>query len=75
MNTTDYLRDYTAPRAVLVGVMFVAAVLLRMPAVLLAIAVHILDRCAERLMTWIAQIPPVPTRMETATATARRYQR
>ncbi|GAA4613037.1 hypothetical protein [Saccharopolyspora hordei] len=74
MNSTDYVRDYTAPRALLVGAMFVLAVALRMPAVLLAIAVHVLDRCSDRLMTWIDRIPPAPTRV-VAAATARRYQR
>ncbi|KAA5829559.1 hypothetical protein F1721_24905 [Saccharopolyspora hirsuta] len=74
MNSTDYVRDYTAPRAVLVGAMFVVAVVLRMPAVVLAIAVHALDRGSDRLMAWIDRIPPVPARMATV-ATDRRQRR
>lgn len=62
MNSTDYLRGYTAPRAVVVGVLFVLAVFCRVPAVVLAIAVHVCDRTAEGLLGVIARIPPAPIR-------------
>ncbi|GAA4890943.1 hypothetical protein [Saccharopolyspora cebuensis] len=66
MNSTlDYLRGFTAPRAVLVGALFTVAVLARIPAVVLALGVHVLDRAAERLLGWIACIPPVPVRTVT----------
>lgn len=65
MNSTDYLRGYTAPRALLIGVLFLAAVLFRVPAVALAMGVHVLDRVADRLLSWIAVIPPAPVRVVT----------
>lgn len=74
MTSTDYLRGYTAPRAVLVGALFVLAVACRMPAVLLAVAVHVLDRCAERLLAAVSQIPPAPVPVVTS-PTARRCAR
>ena len=66
MNSTDYLRRYTAPRALLAGLLFITAVLLRIPAMVLAIGVHVLDRSADRLMGWISAFPPAPTRFVTA---------
>jgi hypothetical protein len=70
VNSTDYLRSYTAPRALLIGVLFMVATSFRVPAVALALAVHVLDRCADRLLGWIAQVPPAPIRVVT---TARRW--
>ncbi len=76
MNSTDYLRGYTAPRALLAGLLFITAVLLRVPAVVLAIGVHVLDRSADRLMGWISALPPTPARFVTApTSSRRRYAR
>ncbi|GAA2778238.1 hypothetical protein [Saccharopolyspora taberi] len=71
MNSTDYLRDYTAPRAVLVGVLFLTAVLFRMPAVVLAMVVHVLDRGADRLLAVAGQVPPAPVRTVTRRGRAR----
>ncbi|MCA1228653.1 hypothetical protein [Saccharopolyspora sp. 6M] len=66
MNSTlDYLRAYTAPRAFWVAALFTVAVLVRVPAVALAFGVHVLDRTAERLLGWIARIPPQPVRTVT----------
>lgn len=62
MNSTDYLRGYTAPRALLVGVLFALAVAFRIPAVVIAVAVHVLDRCADRLLAWISTLPRTPAR-------------
>ncbi|PRW62130.1 hypothetical protein [Actinopolyspora mortivallis] len=63
MTSTDYLRGYTAPRALLVGTLFLLAVACRLPAVVLAIAVHVLDRLSDQLLTATAAIPAVPTRV------------
>jgi hypothetical protein len=62
VNSTDYLRGYTAPRAFLVGVLFALAVAFRIPAVVIAVAVHVLDRCADRLLEWISTLPRTPVR-------------
>ncbi len=75
MNSTDYLRGYTAPRALLVGTLFITAVLCRIPAVVLAVGVHVLDRCADRLMAWISQLPPAPARHVAGRRRERRYAR
>ncbi len=74
MNSTDYLRGYTAPRALLAGLLFIAAVVCRIPAVVLAIGVQVLDRCADRLLCWVQSIPPAPIRVAPAPK-ARRYAR
>lgn len=60
MSSTDYLRGYTAPRALLVGALFVLAVTCRVPAVVVAVAVQVLDRCADRLMSVADRVPPAP---------------
>lgn len=62
MTSIDYLRAYTAPRAMAVGVLFLLAVACRLPAVALAIAVQVCDRCAERLLAFGDRIPPAPVR-------------
>lgn len=58
----DLLRDYTFPRGFVVALLFSVAVLLRLPAVGLAVAVHLLERTTDRLMAVITRISPQPAR-------------
>ncbi|CAM00462.1 hypothetical protein A8924_1528 [Saccharopolyspora erythraea NRRL 2338] len=62
----DLLREYTFPRGALVALLFSVAVLLRLPAVGLAVAVHLLERTTDRLMAVINRIPAQPVRKETS---------
>ncbi|MDR7301829.1 hypothetical protein [Haloactinomyces albus] len=72
MTSADYLRGYTAPRALLVGLLFLLAVACRVPAVALAVACHVLDRCADRLLTVTTRIPTAPVSVVTSTGRAAR---
>lgn len=66
MNSTlDWLRPYTAPRGLLVSLLFVIGVAFRITALLPALAVHLCDRAADRLVRWADAVPPVPVRTVT----------
>lgn len=60
MNVIDILRQYTAPRGLAVASLFVLAALVRIPTVLLAVVVHALERCAQRLLDIAHAVPPQP---------------
>jgi len=60
MSVIDILRQYTAPRGLAVAVLFVLAALVRIPTVLLAVVVHALERCAQRLLNIAHTVPPQP---------------
>jgi len=60
MTVIDILRQYTAPRGLAVAGLFVLAALARIPTVLLAVVVHALERCAQRLLNIAHAIPPQP---------------
>ena len=63
MNSTlDWLRPYTVPRALLVSLLFVIGVAFRVTALLPALAVHVCDRAADRVVRWADAVPPVPVR-------------
>ena len=56
----DVLRQYTALRGLAVALLFVLSALVKIPAVLAVVAVHLLERTAARLLSWANQIPPQP---------------
>lgn len=74
-SVLDILRGYTAPRGALVAVLFVLSALLRVPTVLVIVAVHLLERSSERLLMWANRIPPQPARTRTRARAAGRDPR
>lgn len=66
MNSTlDWLRPYTAPRALLVGLFFLISLAFRVAVLLPALLVHLGDRAADRLIRFADLIPPAPIRLVT----------
>lgn len=59
-SVIELLRAYTAPRGLLVALLFVLAALVRVPSVLLAVAVHLLERSSARLVACCESIPAQP---------------
>lgn len=62
LSVIDLLRAYSGPRGLAVALLFVLAALIRLPAVVLAVAVHVLERCSARLLAACNSIPPQPDR-------------
>lgn len=62
VSVIDLLRSYTGPRGLTVALLFITAALVRLPAVVLAVAVHLLERTSARLLTTCNTIPPQPDR-------------
>lgn len=60
VSVIDLLRSYTGPRGLAVALLFVLAALVRLPAVVLAVAVHLLERTSARLLATCNSIPPQP---------------
>ncbi len=60
LSVIDLLRAYSGPRGLAVALLFVLAALVRLPAVVLAVAVHVLERCSARLLAACNAIPPQP---------------
>lgn len=62
VSVIDLLRAYSGPRGLAVALLFVLAALIRLPAVILAVSVHLLERCSARLLATCNAIPPQPPR-------------